>query len=116
MKSFGHDPDSVIWRSRKVEFSPYDIRSLDADGHPFYIEVKTTTAADLHTPFEISAAELAEAFSRRDRYHVYRILGAGTNSYRVVDFDDPAGRLLNQQGVFRFTSGRLYLAAQPDES
>jgi hypothetical protein len=113
---FGFDPGAVDWRSHREEFSPFDIRSLDSEGQVIFIEVKTTTQADSHSPFEISHAELANAFEYRERYHVYRVLGAGTDSCRVIDFDDPAGRLIDGEATFRFTSGRLYLAPPPEES
>lgn len=79
MAAFGHGPDSVIWQSPKNELSPYDIRSVDAQGKPFYIEMKTTTNSRVDTLFEISAPELVEASRRRDRNHIYRVLGAGTD-------------------------------------
>jgi len=113
---FGFDADAVDWRSSRDEFSPFDIRSLDSQGQVIFIEVKSTTQTDGDSPFDISHGELAYAFLHRERYHIYRVLGAGTDTYRVIDYDDTAGRLLNGEGEFRFTSGHLYLALPPEAS
>lgn len=114
LSGLGFDPEAVDWRSRREEFSPYDIRSLDAEGQVIFVEVKATTQTDPNTPFEITHDELDYAFQYRARYHIYRVLGVGTGQYRVIDFDDPAGRLVDGEASFRFTSGRLYLTPPPE--
>ena len=110
MLEMGFDPDSVEWRSARDELSPFDIKSLDREGHVIFIEVKTTTQTDPHAPFDISASELLHALRHRDRYYVYRVLGAGSSEPRVIAYDDPIGRLLNGEGELKLGSGKLYLS------
>ncbi|MDK1104323.1 MAG: hypothetical protein QGD93_12040 [Actinomycetota bacterium] len=40
------------------------------------MEAKSTTQTDSHAPFDISAGELIHALRNRERYYVYRVLGA----------------------------------------
>ncbi len=110
MRELSFDPSAVEWRSARDELSPYDIKSLDRDGHMIFIEVKTTTQTDPHAPFDISAAELVHAFRHRERYYLYRVLGAGSDDIRVLSYDDPVGRLLSGEGDMKLGSARLYLA------
>lgn len=110
MLEMGFDPDAVEWRSARDELSPFDIKSLDREGHVIFIEVKTTTQTDPHAPFDVSASELLYALRHRDRYYVYRVLGAGSSELRVIAYDDPIGRLVNGEGELRLGSGKLYLS------
>jgi hypothetical protein len=104
------DTSAVEWRSARDEHSPFDIKSLDRDGHIIFIEVKSTTQIDPHTPFDISAGELIHALRNRERYYIYRVLGAGTDTPRIIIYDDPIGRLLSGEGEMKLGSARLYLA------
>ncbi|HHN74472.1 MAG TPA: DUF3883 domain-containing protein [Acidobacteria bacterium] len=108
----GFDPDAVEWRSARDESSPFDIKSLDRAGHVIFIEVKTTIQADPHLPFDISAPELLYALQHRERYYIYRVLGARSSEPRVIAYDDPIGRLLNGEGKLWLGSGKLYLASE----
>jgi hypothetical protein len=109
--ALGHDPDTaVLWQSHLDETSNYDIRSLDDDGHPLYIEVKSTDGLDLHAPVEISSGELAMALAYRDRYAIYRVLDATSASPRIVRFRDPVGRILAGRGAIKVSGARVYLA------
>ncbi|MEP6665734.1 MAG: DUF3883 domain-containing protein, partial [Nocardioidaceae bacterium] len=109
--ALGFDPDTaVLWQSHLDETSNYDIRSLDDDGHPLYIEVKATDGLDLHVPVEISSGELAMALSYRDRYAIYRVLDATSASPRIVRFRDPVGRILTGHGAIKVSGARVYLA------
>lgn len=85
----GQDPDCVIWRSREHPLSPYDIESIDGDGHTIYIEVKSTTGEDEGAPFEISSAELWCALKHRSRYFVYRVTNAHLEAPTISIFADP---------------------------
>jgi hypothetical protein len=109
LEDLGFDSNAVEWRSAKDELSPFDIKSLDVDGHVIFIEVKTTTNVDPSTPFEISAPELVFAFRNRERHHIYRVVAAGTEDLRVIDFDDPAGRVIRGEGALKMSSARLFL-------
>jgi hypothetical protein len=69
--------------------SPYDLRSVEANGEPRCIEVKSTTALDASEPFPISAAELEFAFNNRSRYSIYRVTDVRSASPEIFRYRDP---------------------------
>jgi hypothetical protein len=85
----GHDPNFVIWRSREHPLAPYDIESINDDGHTIYIEVKATTGEEERDPFEISRAELMWAIRHRSRYFIYRVTNAHLEAPTISIFADP---------------------------
>ena len=50
----------------------FDILSVDSDGNPKYIEVKTTKG-NLETPFFLSGTELQRSIKEGDSYFLYRL-------------------------------------------
>lgn len=66
----------VSWTSRDEPGADHDIRSIDAQGRPRWIEVKSTTGVDGR--FEWSRKEFEKALRERERYELWRV-------YRVAD-------------------------------
>lgn len=50
----------------------YDIQSVDEDGNPIFIEVKTTKGGK-NTPFYITRNELEKSIIEKDKYYLYRL-------------------------------------------
>lgn len=65
----------------------YDIK-LTESGNEEFIEVKSTKMEDKDW-FEISKAQWEFAQQKRDKFHIYRIYGAGTKNPKLVDISDP---------------------------
>ncbi len=84
----GFDPSQVKWESEHNELAPYDISSIDG-GQIIYIEVKSTTASDPVEPFVISYNELVLAGVKRDRYFIYRVTDALSETPTITRFRDP---------------------------
>lgn len=78
VRDMGHaEPEHyVIWTSRDEPGADHDIRSIDAQGRPRWIEVKSTTGVDGR--FDWSRKEFEKALRKRDRYELWRV-------YRVAD-------------------------------
>ena len=78
VREFGYEEPEryVIWTSRDEPGADHDIRSIDSEGHPRWLEVKATTGSDGR--FDWSRKEFEKAFRERERYELWRI-------YRVAD-------------------------------
>ena len=83
----------VVWQSQKNELSPYDIRSVDAGGMVFYIEVKSTAGSDEGAEFELSSGELEWALTHPENYSIYRVVDANSVCPRIFIYDDIVGRI-----------------------
>lgn len=66
----------VVWTSQDEPSADHDIRSIDINGQPRWIEVKSTTGVDGR--FEWPRREFEKALRERDRYELWRV-------YRVAD-------------------------------
>ena len=82
---------------------PYDIeiRSTLADGPTevrCYVEVKTTVSQDKPL-FELSLAEIDKARREGDRYAIYRVFGAGSESVSMASLHNPARHLSSGGGL-----------------
>jgi hypothetical protein len=66
----------VIWTSRDEPGADHDIRSIDAERRPRWIEVKSTTGTDGR--FDWPRKEFEKALREGDRYELWRV-------YRVAD-------------------------------
>lgn len=97
VREFGYDEPEryVIWTSRDEPGADHDIRSIDAEGRPRWLEVKATTGTDGR--FDWPRREFEKAFRERDRYELWRV-------YRVADqapiakcFPNPAKMLGTRQ-------------------
>lgn len=97
VREFGYEEPEryVIWTSRDEPGADHDIRSIDAEGRPRWLEVKATTGTDGR--FDWPRREFERAFRERDRYELWRV-------YRVADktpvakcFPNPAKMLGTRQ-------------------
>jgi hypothetical protein len=105
----GVDPDLVKWVSRENELSPYDLKSVDDDGGPRYIEVKSTTGDDPSDPFPISTPELRFAMRHRRRYWIYRVVDVKDASPTVWRYHEPIADLEAERGYLRMSKALLAL-------
>lgn len=103
----GQDPERVMWRSEVHPFAPYDIESIDADGHTMHIEVKSTSGDDPYEPFEISHAELMWALRHRSRYYIYRVTNAHQAAPTISRFQDPVALLREGSAELGLSGARL---------
>lgn len=78
----------VIWTSRDAPGADHDIRSIDADGKPRWIEVKSTTGVDGR--FEWSRKEFEKALRERDRYELWRVYRVAERAPVAKCFPNPA--------------------------
>jgi len=95
--ALGLNPDQVIWTADIDPAADHDIQSVDADGEPIFIEVKSTTGRDGR--FSWPRSEFRRALAARGRYVFYRIYEAHTLTPPFREVRDPialleAGELL----------------------
>jgi hypothetical protein len=93
VRAAGHaDPESVVvWTSRDDLGADHDIRSIDEDGQPRWIEVKSTTGVDGR--FEWSRKEFEKALRERERYELWRVYRADSTKPIAKRFPNPAAML-----------------------
>jgi len=87
----------VIWTSQDEPGADHDIRSIDAQGRPRWIEVKSTTGVDGR--FEWSRKEFEKALRERSRYELWRVYRVGEGTPVAKCFPDPARMLGKRQIV-----------------
>ena len=73
---YGAPEKLVIWTSRNEPGADHDIRSVDEDGEPLWIEVKSTTGTDGY--FDWSSREFKKALHSGDSYELWRVYQADT--------------------------------------
>jgi hypothetical protein len=105
IRSLGYSKpeEKVIWTSRFDPGADHDIRSIDNDGEPIWIEVKSTTGQDGR--FEWTIAEFEKALREGPRYQLWRIYEAHTRTPSAKVFTDPAHLL--RSSVLRLEIGVL---------
>ena len=93
VRGLGHaEPERhVVWTSRTSPGADHDIRSIDADGRPIWIEVKSTTGVDGR--FEWSQREFEKALREGPRYLLWRVYQANSTHPTLKPFRDPAAML-----------------------
>ncbi len=92
------DPERyVIWTSRDEPGADHDIRSIDANGRPRWIEVKSTTGSDGR--FDWSRKEFERALRERDRYELWRVYRVAERAPIAKCFRNPARMLGTRQIV-----------------
>jgi len=94
----------VIWTSRDEPGADHDIRSVDAEGRPRWLEVKSTTGTDGR--FDWSRKEFEKAFRERERYELWRVYRAADTAPVAKCFPNPArllgnGRIALELGTLR---------------
>jgi hypothetical protein len=81
----------VIWVSKTQPGADHDIRSVDKEGKPLWLEVKSTMGVDGR--FEWPQREFEKALRERDRYILWRVYEAHTTHPIAKRFANPAGLL-----------------------
>ncbi|MFC8922508.1 sacsin N-terminal ATP-binding-like domain-containing protein [Cellulosimicrobium sp. NPDC057127] len=118
--ALGLNPDdTVVWRSDREQYAPYDIQSVDDDGVSIFIEVKSTTGADPCAPFDISTAELTESIRYGDKFRVYRVTDVRSYAPRITRYTNPvalvrAGRATLDVSKARMRFGHESLGVSAD--
>ncbi|HEV7286074.1 MAG TPA: DUF3883 domain-containing protein [Kaistia sp.] len=85
----------VIWTSRDQPGADHDIRSIDADGRPRWLEVKSTTGSDGR--FEWPRQEFEKALRERERYELWRVYRVAERNPTAKCFPNPASLLGTRQ-------------------
>ena len=115
VESLGYDPDVVQWVSRDDETSSYDIRSVDDDGGPRYIEVKATTSENPADPFPISTAELRFALHHRERHFIYRVTSVKSAAPEIFRCRDAVSALEQELATLRMSRAVMSLPFAANE-
>jgi hypothetical protein len=79
----------VVWVSKTDAGADHDIRSIDADGTPIWIEVKSTVGTDGR--FEWPQQEFEKVLREGKQYVLWRVYEAHTDHPTAKPFRDPAG-------------------------
>jgi hypothetical protein len=85
----------VIWTSRDEPGADHDIRSIDADERPRWIEVKSTMGVDGR--FDWPRKEFEKALRERDRYELWRVYRVADHAPVAKCFRNPASMLGTRQ-------------------
>ena len=111
VRAMGHaNPDQlVVWTSSTDPGADHDIRSIDEQGKPRWLEVKSTTGTDGR--FEWSRKEFERALRERERYELWRVYQAGTTAPVAKFFPDPTALLGRSQ--IRLDIGLLRAVIEP---
>jgi hypothetical protein len=106
VRAMGHaEPERyVIWTSRDHPGADHDIRSIDAEGRPRWLEVKSTTGSDGR--FEWSRQEFEKALQERGRYELWRVYRAADRNPTAKCFPNPAELLGMRQIVLELAGLR----------
>jgi hypothetical protein len=93
VRDMGHDEPEryVIWTSRDEPGADHDIRSIDANGLPRWIEVKSTTGVDGR--FEWPRKEFEMALRKREHYELWRVYHVDSRTPVAKCFRNPAGMI-----------------------
>ncbi|WP_230628501.1 DUF3883 domain-containing protein [Sphingomonas sp. Leaf37] len=85
----------VVWTSQTEPGADHDIRSVDAEGRPRWLEVKSTTGSDGR--FDWSRKEFEKALRERERYELWRVYRVSDRSPTAKCFPNPAAMLGTRQ-------------------
>lgn len=80
----GEGPREIAWSNEKGESGqPYDFKLIFPSGsnstRDVYVEVKTTIKQEKHF-IHMSANEIDFALKEKEKYHIYRVYGAGNSN------------------------------------
>jgi hypothetical protein len=89
VRAMGYDnPEALVtWTSATEPGADHDIRSIDAEGNPCWIEVKSTTGVDGR--FEWSRKEFEKALRERGSYELWRVYNVASVAPVAKCFPDP---------------------------
>jgi hypothetical protein len=104
------DPERyVIWTSRDQPGADHDIRSIDAEGRPRWLEVKSTTGVDGR--FDWPRQEFEKALRERDRYELWRVYRVADRAPIAKSFRNPGRMLGTRQIVLELAGLRANIEA-----
>ena len=93
LKSLGRPDlaDRVRWHTQEQEFPGWDITSFDADEHEILIEVKSSVGKII-SAVNLTVNEWQAALNpvQRDRYHLYIVTSALSDTPVIERMRDPA--------------------------
>lgn len=81
----------VVWTSQDEPGADYDIRSIDINGQPRWLEVESTPGVDGR--FEWPRREFEMALRERDRYELWRVYRVADKELVAKCFTNPARML-----------------------
>lgn len=106
VRAMGHEhPEQyVTWTSQDDPLADHDIKSVNENLQPRWIEVKSTTGADGR--FDWSRAEFEKALALRERYELWRVYRVDSTNPIAKCFADPTGligarRIVLELGTLR---------------
>lgn len=103
----------IDWRSRKGDDScGYDIKSVNADKSPRYIEVKATRSSVGDTVFYYTENELQQAKKYGDSYCIYMVYDILTKNPKIWDMGNP----FKVDGVLKLQPIRYRIAVKTSKS
>jgi hypothetical protein len=109
---FAHPAEQVVWTSRNDPGADHDIKSISQDGHPLWIEVKSTTGTDGR--FEWTQSEFRKALSDGEHYELWRVYEVDTEQPTAKCFRNPIGLL--RFSALALELGTLRAAVEPMSS
>jgi len=107
---YGDAEARVVWVSQTNPGADHDILSIDPDGGPIWIEVKSTTGGDGR--FDWSIAEFEKALREGPRYQLWRVYDVGGISPTAKCFDNPASLLLTPAIRLEISSLRAFVESR----
>lgn len=102
--------EHVIWVSQANPGADHDIRSVDQDGGPIWIEVKSTTGTDGR--FDWSIAEFEKALREGPRYQLWRVYDAAGETPVAKCFGNPAALIRTPAIRLEISSLRAFVEAR----
>lgn len=114
VRSLGYDrpEDHVVWVSKDDPGADHDIRSIDKNGRPLWIEVKSTTGTDGY--FQWPRREFEKALSTGKSYELWRVYRVATKQPVVKRFPNPVSLLKRAQ--LRLRLGEIQAAVEALET
>ena len=93
VRSLGYESpeDFVVWTSKNDPGADHDIRSIDENGEPLWIEVKSTTGTDGY--FEWPRREFEKALRSGNSYEIWRVYQVHTMQPTARRFRNPISML-----------------------
>lgn len=115
VETAGGSPSAVILKSATDETADFDILSTQ-DGHPFYIEVKSTPESQPEVECIISEKELRWALRHGPSYAIYRVVNVDSARPQIYCYRDLSALLAQGTAKISLEGARLRLPAPAPES
>lgn len=100
LRSLGYSDEAIShvlkWISKDNETANRDLESVDEEGNPIVIEVKSSASEDPN--FEMSVEEFRKAVACGDSYYLYRVFNISTTQPYVCRYRNP-NKLLQEKKI-----------------